>query len=229
MENHHDIACSSQKSKKITKDSGKDEIYMDSCQSWIIVIAAFFSNAIIDGIIYTMGMIENELSVEFNESKVATSWVPSIVSGMPLLGGPIASHFIKKYNCRTVAIVGSILSVIGCLISAYALNITTTIITIGFVTGTGFSFIYLSELVSVTTNFEKYRSVATGLAASGTGFGTSTFAPLVAFFIENFGWRTTLLILGMIVLSCIIFGALFRQNKVPETNKSMNTDQNDNS
>lgn len=36
----------------------------------------------------------------------------------------------------------------------------------------GFGLIYLPAIVSVTMYFEKYRSLATGIAVCGSGFGT---------------------------------------------------------
>ncbi|XP_031628940.1 monocarboxylate transporter 14-like isoform X2 [Contarinia nasturtii] len=206
----NDVSCSKQKSNENVKNN---ENSMDSSWSWMIVVAAFSSNTISDGILYTMGMIEEELLVEFNESKLLTSWVPSIVSGMQLCGGPIASQLINRYSCHTVAIIGSLLSAISFLISAYAQSVFALIIIIGFGSGTGFCFLYCSAIVSIGMNFEKYRSVATGIASAGTGCGTFLFSPLVAFFIEKFGWRKTMLILSGILLNCVIFGALFRPLK----------------
>lgn len=64
--------------------------------------------------------------------------------------------------------------------------------------------------MSVTTYFEKYRSVAVGIGVSGSGLGTFVFAPLVAFLNQEYGWRGTLMVLSGIVLNCAIFGGLFR-------------------
>lgn len=89
-------------------------------------------------------------------------------------------------------------------------NVLTLIFTIGLGTGLGFGLIYLPAIVSVSTWFEAKRSLATGIAVCGSGFGTFIFAPLTDHLISNFGWRGALLIIGGIVLNCIIFGAMFR-------------------
>lgn len=97
--------------------------------------------------------------------------------------------------------------------SVYAQNVLTLIFTIGIGVGFGLGLIYLPAIVSVTTYFDKYRSLATGIAVCGSGFGTFIFAPLLDVFIKGFGWRGALLILAGIVLNCAIFGALFRPLK----------------
>lgn len=97
--------------------------------------------------------------------------------------------------------------------SVYAQNVLTLIFTIGIGTGFGLGLIYLPAIVSVTTYFDKYRSLATGIAVCGSGFGTFLFAPLLNYFITGYQWRGALFILAGIVLNCAIFGALFRPLK----------------
>lgn len=74
----------------------------------------------------------------------------------------------------------------------------------------GFGLVYLPAIVSVTCYFEKYRSLATGIAVCGSGLGTFIFAPLTEFFVDEYGWRGALLLISSLVLQCTTFGALFR-------------------
>lgn len=96
------------------------------------------------------------------------------------------------------------------IISVWAQNVITLCITIGVGTGLGFGLIYLPAIVSVTTYFEKKRSLATGIAVCGSGLGTFLFAPILTALMENYGWRGSLLIISGLVLNCVIFGAFFR-------------------
>lgn len=109
-----------------------------------------------------------------------------------------------------MTIAGAILASICMMASAWAKNVTTLYFTIGIGTGFGFGLIYLPAIVSVTTYFEKKRSLATGIAVCGSGFGTFIFAPIINKLMFEYGWRGAMLIISAIVLKCIIFGALFR-------------------
>lgn len=114
-----------------------------------------------------------------------------------------------------MTIAGAILAA-GCIIvSIFAQNVATLIVTIGFGTGLGFGLIYLPAIVSVTQYFEARRSLATGIAVCGSGFGTFVFAPLTELLIGSYGWRGAMLIIGGVVLNCIIFGAMFRPLEAP--------------
>ena len=69
---------------------------------------------------------------------------------------------------------------------------------------------YLPAIVSVSMYFEKKRALATGIAVCGSGIGTSLFAPLLHYLINNYGWNNTIVIMGAIVLLCVSLCALFK-------------------
>ncbi|CAH0556449.1 unnamed protein product [Brassicogethes aeneus] len=129
---------------------------------------------------------------------------------MAFVAGPISSSFVNRWGCRPVTIAGAILATVCMIISVYAQNVITLCITIGIGTGVGFGLIYLPAIVSVTTYFEKKRSMATGIAVCGSGLGTFIFAPFITILKEEYGWRGSLLIISSLVLNCVIFGAFFR-------------------
>jgi hypothetical protein len=92
----------------------------------------------------------------------------------------------------------------------------TLYITIGFGTGFGFGMIYLPAIVSVTMYFEKLRSLATGIAVCGSGFGTVVFAPLTNYLIVNYKWQGALLVIAGIVFFCSVFGYMFKPLNLDE-------------
>ncbi|KAH8294437.1 hypothetical protein KR018_003723 [Drosophila ironensis] len=192
----------------------------DGGWGWVVVFGSFMIHIVTDGMTYSFGIFHNEFVTYFNEGNGYTAWIASIMVGVTFSSGPISSSFVNRYGCRAVTIAGSILASSCIIISMFAQNVLTLIITIGFGTGLGFGLIYLPAIVSVTQYFEAKRSLATGIAVCGSGFGTFIFAPLTEYLIGSYGWRGALLIIGGIVLNCIIFGAMFRPldlEKLPQT------------
>lgn len=96
------------------------------------------------------------------------------------------------------------------MLSTFSESVNMLLITYGIIGGFGFGMIYLPAVVAVGYYFETKRSLATGIAVCGSGFGTFTFAPLATILIENFTWQTSNLILAGIIINCAIFGALMR-------------------
>lgn len=121
---------------------------------------------------------------------------------------------------------GAILSAVCLFISAFARNVLMLMITIGVGVGFGFGLIYLPAIVSVTMYFEKYRSLATGIAVCGSGLGTVVFSPLTDFLIAKYGWRGAMVIISAIVLNCIAFGVMFRPLPAPKRRKPQIKDNN---
>lgn len=68
---------------------------------------------------------------------------------------------------------------------------------------------YLPAVVIVTSYFEKKRAFASCIASCGAGVGAFIFAPIVHMLDDNFGWKYTLMILGILVFVCIPLGVLY--------------------
>lgn len=54
---------------------------------WVVVLASFMCNVIVDGIIFSFGILLPEISSEFNESKATTAWIGSLQTGFYLIVG----------------------------------------------------------------------------------------------------------------------------------------------
>lgn len=191
-------------------DTSLQPLPPDGGWGWVVVFASFMIHIITDGVTYSFGVFYLTFLHYFNEGKGATAWIASILVGVTLCSGPISSSFVNKYGCREVTIAGAVLAFVCLVLSVFAQNVITLYFTIGLGAGLGFGLIYLPAIVSVTCYFEKYRSLATGIAVCGSGLGTFIFAPLTEHLVTEYGWRGALLIIAAVVLNCTILGALFR-------------------
>ncbi|CAG2163567.1 unnamed protein product [Oppiella nova] len=167
-------------------------------------------NFIVDGIIFSFGILLLEISEEFHETKANTAWIGSLQGGFYLLLGPIVSALANVYGCRATAIFGSVVAATGFILSYFAQNVVTLYITFGLLGGIGFGFIFLPAIVIVGFYFEKRRAFATGVAVCGSGIGAFVLAPVTQLLVELFGWRGCVLILAGITLNCAVFSSLFR-------------------
>ncbi|XP_018576658.1 monocarboxylate transporter 14 isoform X2 [Anoplophora glabripennis] len=194
----------------------------DGGYGWVIVATSFLCNMVVDGISYTFGIFLPEIVKDYGETKGNVAWVGSLLTGMTMCAGPIVSALANKYGCRTVCIVGSLISTAAFALSIFSPNVIWLMLIYGFVGGTGFGLIYLPAVVCVGYYFESKRSLATGIAVCGSGVGTFAFAPLATTLLQIYGWKGANLILAGIILNCVIFGALMRPLQYPEKNKVTN-------
>ena len=77
----------------------------------MIVVASFFCNLVVDGIIFSFGMIMSHLVVHFDESRSKVALVGSLLSGFYLLMGEnmYNIHF-TRYRSKRRGRFGSALS-----------------------------------------------------------------------------------------------------------------------
>lgn len=191
----------------------------DGGYGWVICFASFMCNMIVDGIAYTFGIFLDSFVAYFHEGKGTVAWVGSLLSGVYLSAGPIVSALANKYGCRTVCIAGSIIACIAFVLSTFSNSVGMLMATYGFLGGFGFGMIYLPAVVAVGYYFETKRSLATGIAVCGSGFGTFAFAPLATYLLEEYGWKNALLIFAGMILNCAIFGAMMRPLTYPKKKK----------
>ncbi|KAI5723609.1 hypothetical protein M8J76_008635 [Diaphorina citri] len=194
----------------VDKLSDKAQI-PDGGWGWVVVLSSLVISMVADGISFSFGLLYMEFLIHFGESKAKTSWIGSLFMAVPLLLGPVASSFVDKYGCRWMTILGGIISGTGFVLSATVANsIEAQYITFGCIAGCGLSLAYVTAVVSIAYWFDKKRTLATSLGACGTGIGTFVYAPLTQYWIEEYGWRGTILLLAGTFLQMCICGALMK-------------------
>ncbi|CAH1108313.1 unnamed protein product [Psylliodes chrysocephalus] len=182
----------------------------DGGYGWVIVVASFMCNLVVDGVGYSFGILLPALVDHYGSTKGTTAWVGSIMAGSMLGAGPIVSAVANKFGCRVTCIAGCIIASGALALSIYCPTVSTLMLVYGFVGGVGYGFMYLPAVVMVGYYFESKRSLATGISVCGSGVGTFTFAPLASFLLTSYGWQKTVLVLAAITITCALFGMLMR-------------------
>ncbi|XP_022183256.1 monocarboxylate transporter 7-like isoform X1 [Myzus persicae] len=185
----------------------------DGGWGWVVVFAAFYCNVVVDGIIYSFGMLMNDMVNTFHEPESKITIVGSLLNGFYLIAGPFVSALLNSVDFRSVTIIGSVISCIAFVSAAYVESLYQLMFCYGFIGGIGFSMIYVSAVLIPGFYFDKWRALATGIAVCGSGIGTFVLAPLNALLVENYGWRVTIMVQAGLALSCAAAGILFRPLK----------------
>lgn len=204
----------------------------DGGYGWVVVFASVMVSLVADGISFSFGLLYIEFLNYFNESTAKTSWIGSIFLSVPLLSGPVMSNLVDRYGCRRMTIVGGLLSGTGFILAAFSNSVEMLYWTFGVVGGLGLGIGYVTAVVSIAFWFDKKRTFATGIGASGTGLGTFLYAPFTQWLIKVFGWRGCCLILAGTLFNICVFGALMRdpdwliENKLESRSQSVATISN---
>jgi len=182
----------------------------DGGWGWLVVFDCLFINLVSDGVGSTFGILNIEFLEEFKASNSATSFIGSLFLSVPLIAGPLGSVMVDRYGCKSMTILGSVICTIGFVLSAYVNNIWLMYFTFGFIGGIGFCLCFVTAVVSIAFWFEKHRTLALSIAASGTGFGTVIYSPLITYLVREFGWRGSMLIMAGLCANMCVSGMLMR-------------------
>ncbi|XP_067677004.1 monocarboxylate transporter 14-like [Haliotis asinina] len=186
----------------------------DGGWGWVIVASSLVCNIVVDGIGYSFGIFLLEFVDFFKEKKSTVALVGSLLCGTYLTAGPIVSALTNRFGCRAVATCGSIIAATSFLLSMGAPSVNILMVTYGVMGGFGLGMVYLPSIVSVGYYFEKKRALATGIAVCGSGIGTFIFAPLSKFLLDEYDWKSALMIIAGIILQCAVCGMLMRPLEV---------------
>ncbi|XP_067013386.2 monocarboxylate transporter 14 isoform X2 [Anabrus simplex] len=185
----------------------------DGGWGWVVVAASFFSNLVVDGIIFAFGMYLTVISEALDESKAKIALIGSIMTGFYMMVGPFVSALANRYGFRVVAVMGSLLGSASFVFTYFANSAWFLIISLGVMGGIGFGLIYVPAIITVGFYFERWRALATSIAVCGSGIGTFVMPPVITALIHNFGWRGSFIVLSAMVLQCAIPGMLYRPLK----------------
>lgn len=200
---------------------------IDGGWAWVVMLASFLCNVMLDGVVLSSGFLHEELMKEFNVSKGYVALVSSLLPGFQLLAGPFTSALTNRYGFRPVACAGAVVAAVAIALSYYAPTLEILFLTYGVLAGIGFSLVYIPCIVVIGFYFEKWRALATGIAMCGTGVGNFVFPPLYQYTVAQYGWRGTMLVQAVFIATCLIYALAYKPLDVTTVQTIMEEDDYD--
>merc|ERR1719264_2454688 len=188
----------------------------DGGWGWVVVMAGFLCNMVLDGIGYSFGILLKPLMEHYGAGKGLMSLVGSILTGVILLTGPLASLLVNKLGARMTCIIGAIVSALAIFISTFSVNVYMLMGFYSVLGGIGLGFMYVPAVTAVGYWFEKRRSLVTGISTCGSGFGTIVFAPVVTHLLDWSNWQWTNRIIAGFCLLCTFLGLTMKPVPKPK-------------
>ncbi|CAL1577915.1 unnamed protein product [Knipowitschia caucasica] len=177
---------------------------------WMIVAGCFLANICTRAVTRCVSIFFVEFQHQFGTDYSSTAWIHSTIDGITMLCAPLGGFLGNHFSCRSIVMVGGLLSSTGMVLSSFATSLAYLYITMGLITGLGFALCYTPTVAMVGNYFHERKALAYGIGLSGSGIGTFILAPAVQLLIELYSWRGALLVLGGFVANLCVCGALLR-------------------
>ncbi|XP_028894903.2 uncharacterized protein LOC105210363 isoform X2 [Zeugodacus cucurbitae] len=175
----------------------------DGGYGWLIVVISFLCQVIVDGIIFSVGILLPYIADDMGETQTTIVLVASIQVG------PVASAFINKYGFRVVALTGACCSIVFILIGTFSHNLAMLIFFYSMLGGPSLSLIWVTSQLIIGYYFERFRPIANGISCSGAGAGILIFSFMNAQICPKIGWRNTSRLHTALLLLVILMGITF--------------------
>ncbi|OQV12834.1 putative Monocarboxylate transporter 12 [Hypsibius exemplaris] len=190
--------------------------HVDGGWAWVALIAGFFIQFIIIGLVLSMGVFYSELVAEFGgdaSASRAISWLISASLGANCFFGPIGSVSANRFGYTQTISVGGLLASAGFFITYFSTNFWLVFFSFGVMTGAGLGLSLSPSFGVIAFYFDKRKKFATTFMTLSVGVGLMVFPSLERYLINAYNWRDTSLILSAISLNLIPFSLLFTHRK----------------
>ena len=180
-------------------DTGQKLFY-----GWVIVAACFVITATLGGVSYCFGVFLKSLESEFHLSRAVTSSVFStnmVVSGVfAVVGGSL----LDRFGPRVVVVLMGLFTGVSLFLTSQTGFAWQLFITYGLLLAVGTGAGYTVVMATTSRWFNRKRGLALGIVGSAAGFGILAGSPVVSFLIQQFGWRTAYIIMGVFTCAVVI-------------------------
>ncbi|CAG9858588.1 unnamed protein product [Phyllotreta striolata] len=194
-------------------------------RAWVVMLASFFCNGILFGVINSYGVLYKELHDSLMARNVTNAagqaaLVGSFSMGTVFLVSPVSGVLTDLVGIRKTTFLGGAIASTGMFLSSFFTeNIIVLCITYGVMYGLGGALAYTPSLAVLGHYFQKYLGKVNGFVAAGS----SVFSVIMPWFmtaiIEKFGLEWTLRILAAMSSMIMVIAFLFKPTRRAEFKK----------
>ncbi|XP_021207168.1 uncharacterized protein LOC114251056 [Bombyx mandarina] len=193
-----------------TEIAAQISVPQDGGWGWVVVIGAFFSILIMDGVVFTFGSLLNDMANDLKLQESLVNLINSIAVALYFVMGPLASALINRFGFRACMMTGSVICTFCLFCSYFITSYLGMCIFYGAMTGFGCCLINMSSSLVVGFYFEKLRSIALSVTTTGSSIGIMIMFPINSYLVKLGGWRLPTLIHSGLFGLIFYFGMTFR-------------------
>jgi MFS family permease len=181
---------------------------MTSRYGWVIVVVGGFMGCVAIGAVFTLPVFQQPMAADTGWSRTGIS----LAMTLNFLAMGIAAFFwgmaLDRFGPRPVLLAGSSILGLGLVLASGARSVTEFQLLFGMLVGVGGGAIFAPLMATVTSWFERNRSLAVSLVSAGMGVAPMTVAPIAAWLVSRHDWRFSQLVIGLGVWALLLPASL---------------------
>ncbi|XP_019867772.1 monocarboxylate transporter 12 isoform X2 [Aethina tumida] len=131
-------------------------------------------------------------------------------TGVALLISPVTIAFCRRKSTRVTAVMGGLITALGCLFTSFATQFHQLFFSYGTVVGIGVGITRDCSTLMVAQYFKRKREFVEIFIVSGSGLGIATMSIIIRSTIGALGWRLGLQVVTGAISVTFILGTFYR-------------------
>lgn len=184
---------------------------------WVIFVITFFIYMFMYGLRYSVGIFFEPIRDEFGWTNTMTASGVTIFFWVYAVSAPFVGQLASRIGARKTVLMGGLLLGGGGIILSRITALWQLYLAWGVIAAIGSAALYVVPTMVLSSFFHKKRGSTVGWSSMGVSAGQALIIPQIAKLIESWGWRPSMLLLGlMVVCTTSVIGYLFLRDS-PES------------
>nr|XP_031827306.1 uncharacterized protein LOC116424707 isoform X1 [Nomia melanderi] len=188
----------------------KRHYYPEGGWGHVIVMVTVLVQVICHGLQLGSGALLTSSTVKFRENVEHAGWLGAISTGVALLVSPVTIAFCRRKSTRLTAVLGGLVTALGCLFTSFATQFHQLFFSYGTVVGIGVGMTRDCSTLMVAQYFKRRRELVEIFVVSGSGLGIAVMSAFIKGAISKIGWRLGLQAVTGVVFLTFILGTFYR-------------------
>jgi len=167
---------------------------------WVVFAVTFLIYMFMYGLRYSIGVFFTPIQQEFGWSTATTASAVTVFFWVYAVSAPIVGNLAERIGVRKTVLIGGILLGGGGALVSLVRELWQLYLFWGVVAAFGAAAVYIIPTMLLSRFFRRKRGRAVGWASVGVSAGQAALVPLVAVAIQEYGWRTAIRGMGLLVV-----------------------------
>ncbi|KAL0117219.1 hypothetical protein PUN28_010218 [Cardiocondyla obscurior] len=189
----------------------RQHYYPEGGWGWVVLLVGVLVQILSHGTHGAIGVFIRQVEVRFGHHvHLQAGWLGAMSTGVALLVSPVTIAFCRRKSTRVTAVLGGLVTALGCLFTSFASQFHQLFFSYGTVVGIGVGMTRDCSTLMVAQYFKRKRELVEIFIVSGSGLGIAIMSAFIKGAITKIGWRLGLQAVTGVVFLTFILGTFYR-------------------
>jgi len=168
---------------------------------WVVFAVTFLIYMFMYGLRYSVGVFFTPIQKEFGWTTAMTASAVTVFFWVYAISAPFVGRLADRVGVRRIVLAGGLLLGGGGALVSFSRELWHLYLFWGVIAAVGAAALYVVPTMVLSRFFSKKRGKAVGWSSVGVSVGQAALIPLVAVMIGEYGWRASIMGLGLVVVA----------------------------